>query len=223
MKILAITDLHDKRASLERILADVGPVDTNLLGGDITNFGSAKDVTRLVQIAAQSGAKVLAVAGNCDSPQIEQQLVELGVSLHGRGVVIGNVGFHGVSAMPLWRSGMYQFTEEQIAQFLRTGHDQIAGAKHVVVLSHFPPRNERVDRTDRGDHVGSTSLQAFIRDTQPQLVLCGHIHEGRGIELLDQTTVVNCGLGAAGSYALADVGERLTVELRQTQSPANRD
>ena len=223
MKILAITDLHDKRLSLERILADAGSVDVILLGGDITNFGGPKDAARLVDVATQTGIKVLAVAGNCDSPQIDQQLVDLGISLHARGVLIGNVGFHGVSAMPPWHSGMYHFTEEQITGFLRVGREQVAGAKHVVVLSHFPPRNGQVDRTFHGDHVGSTSLQAYIETTHPCLVFCGHIHEGRGIERLDSTTLVNCGLGATGSYALAELGEELTVDLREAPSAANRD
>lgn len=223
MRILAITDVHDKRNCLERILADAGSVDVILLGGDITNFGTSKDAARLVLIATQSGVKVLAVAGNCDSPQIENHLVELGVSIHGRGVLVGDVGFQGVSAMPPWCNEMYQFTEEQIAHFLETGREQLAGAKHRIVLSHFPPRGERVDCTYHGNHVGSTSLRAFIQSAQPELVFCGHIHEGRGIESLGQTTVVNCGPGAAGCYALAEIGQQLTVELREAQPGANRD
>ena len=61
----------------------------------------------------------------------------------------------------------------------------------------------------------NTALRDFIEKTQPALVLCGHIHEGRGIEQFGRTTVVNCGLAASGFYALATVGDRVDVELRR--------
>ena len=163
MKLLGITDLHGNQSALRRILADAGPVDVVLLGGDITNFGTPHEAERLLQTAQDSGAAVLAVAGNCDSPQIENRLVELGASLYRRGVVHGQVGFHGLSGMPPWHQKMYQFTEKEMAEALQAGFPQIAGAQHHVILSHPPPRNERIDRTQRGDHVGSTALAHLYR------------------------------------------------------------
>jgi uncharacterized protein len=215
MRLLAITDLHDKRTALERILAAAGPADAILLGGDVTNFGTPADADRSFTIAARSGAKVLAVAGNCDSAAIDDLFIQRGASLLGRGVMLGEIGLHGLSAMPPWRRDMYYFTEDQLAEYLEAGYAQIAGAKYHVVLSHAPPRDGRVDCTHLGQHVGSTALRAFVDRRQPRLVLCGHIHEGRGIEQLGPTTVVNCGVGAAGSYALVELADRLTVELRQ--------
>jgi len=215
MRLLAITDLHDKRDIFDRVLAAAGPVDVVLLGGDLTTFGTPADADRILQMAAGGGAQVFAVAGNCDSAAIDQMLVRRGVSLHSRGVILGEMGIHGLSAMPPWRTGMYQFTEAELAEGLQTGYAQIAGAKVHVVLSHAPPRNGLVDRTHFGRNVGSTALREFIDRLQPRLVLCGHIHEGRGSEQLGQTTVVNCGPGAAGSYALVELSDRLSVELRQ--------
>ena len=212
MRLLGVTDLHDRPKALERILADAGNVDLILLGGDITNFGSPDDAERLVGQARLGGTPVLAVAGNCDSAAIDRRLVELGVSLHGRGVVHSGVRIQGLSAMPPWRSSMYQFTEEELAEFLRAG-GQFDGEGVHVVLSHPPPRDGRLDRTRLLMHVGSTALQNFIATAQPSLVVCGHIHESRGIEHFGPTTVVNCGLAASGYYALAEVGEEVKVEL----------
>jgi Icc-related predicted phosphoesterase len=213
MKLLGIADLHGSPAALERILAAVGPVDLVLLGGDLTNFGSPADAERLVRQAQAAGTKVLAVAGNCDSPKIEQRLVELEVSLMGCGLIHDGVGLHGLSAMPPWRGDMYQLTEEELAEALQAGYAQIAGAEHHVVLSHPPPHGGTLDRTSMAKHVGSTALRRFIDETQPELVICGHIHESRGVENLGQTTAVNCGPAAAGFYALAEVGDELRVDL----------
>lgn len=215
MKLLGITDLHGSQAALERILAAAGPVDLILLGGDLTNFGSSAEAERLVRQAQAGGTTVLAVAGNCDSAQIDRRLEELGVSLMGRGVIHDGVGLHGLSAMPPWRGDMYQLSEGELGEALQAGYGQISGADHHVVLSHPPPRSEAIDRTSRGRHVGSTALRSFLDETQPGLVICGHIHEARGLEKFGRTTAVNCGLAAAGCYALAGLGDELRVELHQ--------
>jgi len=227
MKLLAITDLHDNPAALDRILADAGPVDALLLGGDITHFGSPTDAERLVRQAQVGGAPVLAVAGNCDSAEIDRRLAELGVSLSGRGVILRDAALQGLPAMPPWHPSMYHFSEDELAEHLRAGHAQIVAKKDPardeastppsfhIVLSHTPPRGGRLDRIFSGQHAGSTALRTFIEQTQPALVVCGHIHEARGIDTLGQTTVVNCGPGASGSYALIEMDDAVAVELRK--------
>ena len=215
MKLLCITDLHNEQPALGRILAHAGPVDLILLGGDLTNFGSPANAEDLVRRSQDSETTVLAVAGNCDSAEIDRRLIELGVALHGRGVLHQGIALHGLSAMPPWRSDMYQFTEGQLAEFLQAGYAQIEGAQHHVVLSHPPPCDTTLDRTSRGRHVGSKALRTFIDRKQPHLVICGHIHEARGMEKLDRTTVVNCGLAAAGYYAIAEVDDEVQVTLRR--------
>jgi uncharacterized protein len=84
-----------------------------------------------------------------------------------------------------------------------------------VVLSHVPPRGCSLDRTFLGKHVGSTALRSYIESRQPKLVVCGHIHEARGIELLGRTTVVNCGVAARGYYALVELDKEVRVALHR--------
>ncbi len=214
MRIACITDLHGRRAALGRILADAGAVDAVLLGGDITNFGSPIDADRVIELTRAKVSTVLAVAGNCDSAAIDRRLVELGVSLHGRGVLIRAVGLFGLSATPPWNKGMYQLTEAALAAALRAGHAQVRQAAQHVLLAHVPPYNTRLDRTLFWSHAGSSALRTFIEEAQPGLVLCGHIHEARGIDRLGATVAVNCGHGARGAYAIAEVEQQIRVELR---------
>ncbi len=215
MKILCITDLHDSEKALERILADAGPVDLILLGGDITHFGAPDDAERLVRRTEETGTKVLAVAGNCDSAAIDRRLSEMEVSLSSRGVVLGEIGLQGLPAMPPWGHTMYQFAEEELAEKLEAGYAEIGGEAYHVVLSHAPPRGGKLDRTHLFRHVGSTALRAFTDEKQPGLVLCGHIHESRGIEKSGRTTIANCGIGSRRYYAIAEVGNEVEVELRR--------
>jgi hypothetical protein len=214
MRIICITDLHGDPGSLDRILSDAGPADAVLLGGDITSFGTPNAAEFLVRRAMQHGAQVLAVAGNCDSAEIDERLAGLGVSLFGRGVMLQGVGFYGVSAMPPWTSTMYELSEDEIAAALEAGRGQLPQRQREVILSHTPPRGTLLDRTRRGQHVGSVAVRQFVEQFQPALLLCGHIHEARGIDQLGATTIVNCGPAYDGQYAVASVNADVAVELR---------
>ncbi|MBN2216823.1 MAG: metallophosphoesterase family protein [Pirellulales bacterium] len=216
MRLLAATDVHSDMDRFSRILDAAGPVDVVLLGGDLTNFGSARDAEAIVRMAGAEGARVLAVAGNCDSASIDAHLAELGVSLFRRGIAVDGVGFVGMSAMPPWQRTMYHFSEEELADTLETGRRQLASVEPLVVLSHCPPHDTRLDRTTFGRHVGSTALRAFVDRVEPELVVCGHIHEARGVDRLGRTTLVNCGPANRGCYAVIELtaGGNPVVELR---------
>lgn len=213
MKALCVTDLHGNQDAIARILMAAGSFDIALFGGDITNFGTPDEAERIIDPCRRTGAKVLAVAGNCDSAAVDGRLIEMGVSLFRRGVVHHGIGFYGLSAMPPWRSDMYQFTEEELAEILEEGAAQLDGSSRHVILSHAPPRNGKLDRTHLLRNVGSTALRAFIDRSQPELVVCGHIHEGRGTARLGTTTVVNCGPATSGYYAVVEFDGGVDVEL----------
>lgn len=214
MKILAVTDLHGSTDDLEQILAKATSPDVIVLGGDLTNFGTANDAESIVQRCRERCAHVLAVAGNCDSPEIDRRLAALGVSLFRRGEVVQDVGFYGVSAMPIWKQTMYEISEAEIQSALDEGRAQLAAVAPQVIVSHPPPRGS-VDRTWSCRCVGSTALRDHIELHQPALVICGHIHEGRGIAHVGQTTIVNCGPGFTGSYAWIELPQPVRVELRR--------
>ncbi len=215
MRLVCITDLHGRLLALKRILADAGPADAVLLGGDLTTFGSPADAEKIVALAQAYASNVFAVAGNCDSAAIDERLDQLGVGLHGRGVRCGSAGIHGLSAIPPWKRGMYQLSEEALAAALLAGHAAIDGAAQHVLLAHVPPRDLKADRTFFRKHAGSTAVREFVERTQPALVICGHIHEGRGIESLGRTTVVNCGFAGHGEYVVAELdGDAAKATLR---------
>jgi uncharacterized protein len=215
MKLLCVTDIHNRLESFQNIINDARPIDLILLGGDLTNFGTPADVEKVVHIAQSINSPVLAVAGNCDSAAIDGRLAELGVSAAGRGVVVKDIGVHGISGATPWHRGMYEFTEEELALLLQSGYEQIEHARWHIVLSHVPPRGLKLDRNHFFQHVGSVALREFVERTQPALVVCGHIHESRGVDMLGDSIVVNCGPAGSGFYAVAELGEEVHVELRR--------
>lgn len=62
-----------------------------------------------------------------------------------------------------------------------------------IILSHGPAYGHR-DMTATDGHAGSVALTETIERCHPRLVVCGHIHEGRGIEYMDDTLIVNASL-----------------------------
>jgi Icc-related predicted phosphoesterase len=69
------------------------------------------------------------------------------------------------------------------------------------------------DRLASGEHVGSTVIRTFIEREQPDLVLCGHIHESRGTDTIAAARIINPGPASAGHYALVEIDGRVEVRL----------
>jgi len=215
MRLLCITDIHSEVGRFEKILAHEPPADLLIIGGDFTNFGKPPEVDHILKRAQAHTPQVFAVAGNCDSAAIDQRLLERGVSLHTRGVRIGDIGFFGVSAMPPWKGTMYEFPEEDLDRFLAAGYAQVEGSPKYIMVPHCPPRNSEVDCNASGVNVGSTAIRKWMDKVKPILIVCGHMHEARGQAKIGDTVVVNCGPAKNGNYVVAEVGNEVKVELKK--------
>jgi Icc-related predicted phosphoesterase len=209
-----VVDVHDRFEAVGEVLARIGTVDALVVGGDITTFGSPQDVRRAVELWRPLAPRLFAVAGNMDSPAIDDELVELGVSLDGRGVVVEDVGLFGVSAAPYSPLHTpYELPDDELARRAADGHREAATARWTVFCPHAPPYGTACDRLRSGEHVGSRALRSFVERERPDVLLCGHIHESRGTDRLGTTRVVNPGPVAAGHYALLELGDDVSVEL----------
>lgn len=71
-----------------------------------------------------------------------------------------------------------------------------------IIVSHQPPYGygDQVPpeyvmfNEDAEGHVGSKELLAAIDRVNPRFVICGHIHNGRGTYMRDDTTILNVAL-----------------------------
>ncbi len=214
MRIAYVVDVHGHSGAVAEVLARLEPVDLLLVGGDITTGGTPDQAERAVRGWLDLAPRLLAVAGNMDSAAIDARLAELGVALDGRGVVIGEVGVFGVSAAPVSPLRTpYELADAELERRIEAGFAAVRGSRITVFCPHAPPRDTACDRLHSGRHVGSAVIRAFIDREQPDLVLCGHIHEARGKDRLGRTLVVNPGPVSAGHYALVEIGDGVEVTL----------
>jgi Icc-related predicted phosphoesterase len=179
-----------------------GSFDLMLIAGDITNFSSQKVARQIVGEIQECAKNLLVVPGNCDLPETLEVYMEMGVSLHGKGRILWDIGFFGVGGSnktpfntPL------EYTEDEIKELLEEGYKDVKDAKVRVLVSHSPP-HEIVDKTSSGISVGSMAVREFLNDHKVDFVVCGHVHESRGVESLGGTVIVNTGPACYGYLSL---------------------
>jgi Icc-related predicted phosphoesterase len=209
-----VVDVHGRFEAVADAVARIGPLDVLVVGGDITTFGGPADAERALALWQPLAPLLLAVAGNCDSPAIDEVLMEHGVSLDGRGIAVDGIGFAGVSASPFTPLDTpHELPDEEIGRRGAKAIAAVAGCRARVFCPHAPPHGTSCDRLRSGQHVGSPALRRLVEREQPDVVLCGHIHESRGLDRLGSARIVNPGPVAAGHYALVELGETLEISL----------
>lgn len=214
MRIAYIVDIHGAYDRVPEAVADIGDIDLLVVGGDITTGGTPDEAEDAVAGWRTLTPSVFAVAGNMDSPAIDARLAELGVALDARAVRIGDVAVFGVSAAPI--SPMqtpYELHDEELERRIEQGFGEAAGSRVTIFCPHAPPARTACDRLRSGEHVGSEVIRAFVEREQPDVVLCGHIHEARAGDRIGASRIINPGPVAHGHYAVVDVDGEVTVRV----------
>lgn len=205
MKILAISDPHGDYSKIKAITKRAGNFDLVVAVGDLTHFGPDEKVEEFVEMFEKP---IIAIPGNCDQKSILKALdASKATNLHGKAKQIGKIRFIGLGGSnPTPFSTPFELSEEEIENSLETmvcsaEDEKECGA--IVLLTHAPPYGAR-DELPVG-HVGSTAIQKFLG--RVDLIICGHIHEAKGMETVGRTKVVNPGEASKGSSALITIDE----------------
>lgn len=215
MKLLALTDIHGAYDTAAAILSRERDCHGVILGGDLTTNGTPKEAEDALRRCAQFGVPLYTVAGNMDPAPLEDAFARASTLINGRGVLLDDLGLFGVSGSPVTpMQTPNEISEEEIALRAHAGWKDVQAARRTIFVPHAPPRDTALDLLRSGQHVGSTAVRRFIDQHHPQAVVCGHIHEARGIDHLGSTIMVNCGPAANGLYAILTVGTEISVELK---------
>jgi Icc-related predicted phosphoesterase len=205
VKLLAAADFHGNSGA-ENNLAKLlqRGYDCLVLIGDLTNFGPPEVAESLLDLAKEAGIPCFCVPGNCDPKSILQVLDRRGVNLHGKCAKFGEFTFLGLGGSNLTPFNTpFELTETEIQEELAAASCTTEGK--LILVTHAPPHGTKVDRIREGTHVGSKSIRQFIEQKEPLLVLCAHVHEGRGVDQLGRTLVVNPGPMIKGYAAEVEI------------------
>jgi Icc-related predicted phosphoesterase len=212
MRILQLSDVHGSKraASSAAELARRERVDLIVLAGDVTTFGTVKEVAEILKVLSSSGVQVVYVPGNCDPPELLRVDVGLEkvVNVHGRTASIGGIRVGGIGGgLAGGPRSWIDLTEEEIQGVI----DSLG--KVDLLVSHTPPNGSGADYLG-GRHVGSVAVREYCLKAEPIVVSCGHIHEARSVSKLGRTVVVNAGPAKGGNAALLEItGKEARAEL----------
>ncbi|MBS3151477.1 metallophosphoesterase family protein [Candidatus Woesearchaeota archaeon] len=192
MKILAASDLHGDINLAKRLAekAEKEKVDMVFLCGDLTlNEVSTEG---LIGPFKEKGLKVGIIPGNHESPATSNFLVEMYklINLHGYSYYMNRVGMFGCGSANM---GLFQLSEEEIFDSLEKGHSYIEGTQKKIMVTHVHPSGSLIERFTHF-FPGSGAVRDAIERFQPDLALCGHVHEAEGIEeKIGKTKLINVG------------------------------
>jgi uncharacterized protein len=189
MRLLVFSDIHNDWAALRRLMAI--EADHYIAAGDLVNWGRGLDEAGA--ILRERATRMHVLPGNHEhATDIERLCDTFGLApLHGRsfdaeGWHVAGLGHS--NPTPFNTPG--EETEAQLASHLAV----FAGLKPLILVCHCPPLNTALDEAAPGRHFGSSAVQDFIEQQQPEHFCCGHIHEAAGREaMIGRTKGVNAG------------------------------
>jgi putative phosphoesterase len=212
VKIIAITDIHGRTHYSKQVADALRSADCIVIAGDITDFGNGEDATLVLNELTKLNGTVFAVYGNCDHTGVNQLLVERNVSIHCESRRLNHVAFSGLGGSNISPFKTPQEYNEQTIERMIEDYTKTIGVRYNVFVSHAPPQKTKVDRTFFGKHVGSSMIRKLIETQQPDLVICGHIHEARGVDRIGTSIIINPGIFPK-HYAVIDITENIQYEL----------
>lgn len=194
MHIIAFGDIHMECAGIENITG-LSKADLVIITGDFTNCGGKEDALPILDVIRRINPKIYAVPGNMDKASVGDYLDKLGINIHGKGLVLGDLGIFGVGGSnPTPFNTPTEFSEEELGDIVNKAYQYVTQAPIKVLISHTPPFNTATDLIGGRVHVGSTAIRKFIEEKQPDFCFTGHIHESRGEDRIGRTVILNPGM-----------------------------
>jgi Icc-related predicted phosphoesterase len=192
VKLLAFSDLHRDLGQAERLVERSSEADVVIAAGDFASVHEGLD--EAIGALSAISVETILVPGNNETEDALRSACEgwdAATVLHGQGTEIDGTQFFGLGAgIPVtpW-DWSFDLDEDQAAE-------KLAGCPEgAVLVVHSPPKGH-CDQSSAGDHLGSTAILEAIEAKQPQLAVCGHIHESWGTESeIGPTRVLNLGPG----------------------------
>ncbi len=218
MRLFAIADPHGNYSRIEELLEQSNDIDVVLIAGDITNFGPDSKALELLEMFNHP---ILVVPGNCDKESIVKTIEDSSaINLHKGSVLIKGIRFIGMGGSnPTPFCTPFEIQECEFEDsFDKLLKEVEKTSEPLVTLTHTPPYGI-LDQVGEM-HVGCKALNAFL--DRADLMICGHIHEARGIERYGKTTIINPGMAALGFAAIIDMDIRnkeLIVRVELIEAP----
>lgn len=214
---IVIGDIHGDTQNLNKI-PDLADAEGLIISGDLTNEGGKNQAKEIIDQLSLPHIPILAQIGNMDLQEVDQLLERNNINLHRHErELTPEIAIFGVGgSTPTPMNTPTEFSESEYASWLKKEWEKAKDCPLTVLISHNPPKNTNCDIVGNGIHVGSSAVRDFIEEAQPDICICGHIHESKGVDKIGKTQIINPGAFTDGGYVkLIFKDGQLFCELEQ--------
>jgi len=192
MRILATADIHEDKDLVKRLVRKSKDADVIVIAGDLT--WAEENLKGIIGPLKKHGKPILMIPGNHEtlaSVDFLQELYKPQVyNIHARGIKIDDTCFIACGSGNI---GLFQLDDAEVTDALEKGLSEVSDCKKTILVTHTPPYDTILDNLG-WTKAGSVAVRQFIEQHQPDLCLCGHIHETAGmITQIGKTKVINVG------------------------------
>jgi Icc-related predicted phosphoesterase len=202
MKIVFFSDTHGEHNNVT-----IPECDIAIFTGDLTRTGLRSQTTDFLDwFTEQDQAKYkVMIAGNHDywfdinhrksanyniTDGSQLDVIPNNITyLQDNSVTINGIKIWGSPITPWFWNWAFNVTPE----VLETYWDKIPMDTDIVI-THGPPANTILDICKTGDRAGCPSLYKRLLEVKPKICAFGHIHEGYGIEIIEDIKLINASI-----------------------------
>ncbi len=189
MKILTFVDVHGDISSIESLKKKAKHADLVVCSGDFTFFED--HVEYLVKKLAEFEKDVLIIHGNHEYDEVLELLCKKYKNLHfmhKKTKKVGDFTFIG------YGGGGFVYKDPEFVETTKALMKNVDKNEKIVLITHAPPHNTKIDTVPGFGHVGNKDYSKFIKENNVVLVITGHLHEHFGEETgLGKAKLVNPG------------------------------
>jgi len=190
MKLVMISDTHGRH---DKLIMPAG--DILIHAGDFTPRGELKDVARFADFMAKQNYQYkIVIAGNHDFSFEDHRSAAAQKLLQDAGIIYLNDSGLEIAGIKIWGSPItpwfndWAFNRQRGSDIKK--HWDLIPKDIDVLMTHGPPY-KILDKVFNGQLVGCEDLLRVVEELKPALHVFGHIHEGRGVVKVHQTTFIN--------------------------------
>ena len=214
---IAFGDVHQSLRFVD-LIPEIENAAGVIVTGDLTNHSPAGAVEKVWDAIYSKNNNILAQQGNMDRDNVTEFLKSKGANLHcesrelAPGIKVMGVG----CSIPTPFGTPGEISEEEMSRYLNETHAGLGDYEQLLLVVHDSPFNTKLDVISNGIHVGSKAVRDFIEKHQPEIVLCGHIHEAQGEDSIGKSRIFNPGMASAGGYVLVSITDgKLDATIKQ--------
>ena len=185
MKIYAFSDTHLNEKAVKKIKKEAKRADFLICCGDVSWYGQGLE--KILKDLNKINKTIYIIPGNHEEPATKMrkicQRLENIHYMHKRTKIINGYKFF------FWGGGGFAEVNKNFEKAAKQFKSRLKKDEEVVLITHGPPYNTKLDYLEWAGHVGCKSIRKFIKQIKPILFICGHLHENFGVsETLFKTT-----------------------------------